>query len=55
MIEQERDGTPVRVLCEALDVSKSGFYNWRNRPESSRAIEDRRLSVEIRAVHRESR
>lgn len=67
MIEQERghvsDGTdgqpsespPVRVLCEALDVSKSAFYHWHSRTEATRAIEDRRFTVEIRAVHRESR
>jgi putative transposase len=36
-------------------LSRSGFYAWRRRTESRRAIEDRRLLVEIKAVHQKSR
>jgi putative transposase len=35
-------------LCEALGVSRGGFYAWLKRPESRRAREDRELSVQIR-------
>jgi putative transposase len=55
MIDEERGRVPVRVLCKALGVSTSAYYDWRSRPESARAAEDRRLSVEVRTVHRESR
>lgn len=55
MIDEERGHVPVRVLCKALGVSPSAYYDWRSRPESARAAEDRRLSVEVRTVHRESR
>ncbi len=55
MIDEERGQVPVRVLCEALGVSTSAYYDWRSRPPSARAVEDRRLEVEVRAVHRESR
>lgn len=41
-------------MCRAADLSRSGFYAWRRRTESRRAVEDRRLLVEIRAVHQES-
>lgn len=42
-------------MAKALDVSTSGYYAWRKRPESNRAGENRRLAVEIKAVHAASR
>jgi len=38
-----------------LDVSRSGFYAWRGRPESARAHADRRLRVLVREAHERSR
>ena len=55
MIEEEHGRRPVRAVCEALGVSPSAYYAWRSRPESKREQADRRLLVEIGAVHRESR
>jgi len=54
MIDQERGRVPVRTLCQALGVSASAYYDWRRRSPSAREVEDRRLAVEVRAVHRES-
>ena len=42
-------------MAQALDVSTSGYYVWRKRPESSRERENRMLAVEIKAVHAASR
>jgi putative transposase len=33
----------VNRLCRVLQVSNSGFNDWRERPESARLAEDRRL------------
>ena len=55
MIEQHRDRYPVAVMCDAMEVSPSGYYAWRSRPESARRREDRRLKVMIRSVFKESR
>lgn len=46
---------PVVLMCRLLGVSKSGFYAWRDRPESSRSRDDARLAVDIAAVHKRSR
>ena len=36
-------------------MSVSAYYDWCARSPSEREVEDRRLAVEVRAVHRESR
>ena len=45
---------PVRFLCQVCKVSSSGYYDWLGRRESSRARENRALTVEIRALFEES-
>jgi transposase InsO family protein len=50
-IEDQRDNWPVRVMCDALNVSPSGYYAWRSRPESSRKSANRALLVDIQRVH----
>ena len=42
-------------MCALYGVSASGFYAWRLRPKSARAIEDERLVERIRAAHTKSR
>lgn len=39
---------PVAWLCEALDVSRSGFHAWLNRSPSKRTLEDESLLALIR-------
>ncbi len=49
-IEAEKAAHPVTALCEALSVSTSGFYAWRERGPSERHKQDARLSIEIAAI-----
>nr|WP_046472538.1 IS3 family transposase [Allosalinactinospora lopnorensis] len=46
---------PVAVACRVLNVSTSGYYAWRNRPESPRAQRNKEITKMIRTIHEESR
>ena len=48
-VAKHRGVWPVRWLCEALGVSRSGFHAWLSRPPSARARTDERLGVRVRA------
>jgi len=45
---------PVAVMCSVFQVTRSGYYAWNKRPESSRSKENRALSQEIAEIHRAS-
>ena len=54
-IDAEKACFPVAALCRLLEVSRSGFYAWAERPESQRERSDRALAVEVAAVHAKSK
>lgn len=45
----------MNYLCAWLQVSRSGYYDWRNRKASTRALEDQQLAKKIVRIHRDSR
>jgi len=45
----------VSILCRCLRVTRSGFYAWRRRPESTHASRDRQLRVLVQASFDASR
>lgn len=50
-IGAEKARHSVPVLCRVLRVSRSGFYAWRRREPSRRALEDARLGTLVVAAH----
>ena len=48
-IARHRHVWPVSWLCEALDVSRSGFHAWLQRAPSVRAAADEELTARIRS------
>ena len=45
----------ITVLCQALEVSESGYYGWRSRKVSQHCREDARLAAEIQQIFLEHR
>ena len=54
-IDRYRGQWPVLVMCNVLEVSSSGYYAWRGRPESRRSREDCELKKKIRSIFNQSR
>lgn len=54
-IEDHEREHRVTVMCQALRVSRSGYYGWKKRPEGVRVEENRHLLTHIRAIHAQSR
>ena len=54
-IHVEKAKLPATRLCRALGVSRSGYYAWKQRPPSARAVADAKLVPIIRACHTRSR
>jgi len=53
-INQHRDSFPVRVMCDVLNVSPSGYYDSIDRPPSERAKRHERIQQAVEQVHAES-
>jgi putative transposase len=45
----------VKVMCQMLNVTRSGYYAWRDRPRSRRRERRIELVKRIRRVHQDSR
>ena len=53
-IEDHRQEFRVRLMCQVLDVSSSGYYAWRKRPSSAREMANNTLLKEVKAAHQAS-
>ena len=49
------DGFDVAVTCRVLEVSRSGYYEWRSGVRSVRATENELLAKTIAKIHEDSR
>lgn len=43
------------LMCQALQVSKSGYYGWRQRPESKRLKRKMEILEQIEQIHQNSK
>lgn len=50
-IAEEAAQFPVSLLCRVLGVTRGGYYAWRTRPPSARALADAELSERIGQIH----
>lgn len=41
-------------MCNVLDIKRSSYYAWLKRPPSERKVNDEKLVLEIKRVHKES-
>jgi len=54
-IRDHLSDVPVEAACNALEVTRSGYYAWLRRPMSRRDDRRRQLAAKIRVVHAEHR
>jgi len=54
-ISDHRDEHRVTLLCDALDIKRSSYYDWRARHESQREQHNRYLLNRIKSIHDASR
>jgi putative transposase len=50
-IEEHRTTWPIAVQCRVLEVTRSGYYTWRQRPPSATASRRAELTEAVRRVH----
>lgn len=55
LIDAEKANYSISLLCRVLWVSRSGYYDWKDRPLSKRARENAALIEKIREIHERSR
>jgi putative transposase len=48
---QER--IPTSLICEVLDVSRAGYYAWKQRPAAPRVDADAELTELIKQIHKD--
>ena len=53
--ELAAQGIPVAVACRLLQVSRSGYYEWRDRAPSARSVANATLTAQIIVIHTMSR
>jgi putative transposase len=54
-IAAEKAAYPVAVLCRALEVNRTSFYDWERRAPSDRALTDAWLTEKIKQIHQDKR
>ena len=54
-IEENRDQYSVARMCRQLEVSRTGYCQWRKRKPSERSVANMALDVHVAAIHNSSK
>lgn len=54
LIDAERADFPITKMCDWLDVSRSGYYEWRDRDSSATALRHDELKTKIAQIFADS-
>ena len=52
LIDAEKASYMISLLCRVLGVSRSGYYEWKDRLPSKRDRENAALTEKIREIHK---
>lgn len=55
MIDAQKEVYPVSLMCEVLDVCRSGYYAWQRRQPSARQQEYDKLISIVKQAHKDSK
>ena len=55
MIQKNKDLFDITMMCSVLNVSRSGYHDWEERPASYRAIENKKLTSEIKLIYEDEK
>ena len=54
-IKEETPNFSLSALCRTMQVSRTGYYAWKDRKPGKRQIENQTLSEKIKAIFEESK
>ncbi len=54
-IDTAKKAYPISLLCQVMQVSRSGYYFWSNRGKSLRQREREQLIPKVKVIHRQSK
>jgi putative transposase len=54
LIQANQARFPIARQCQVLQVSKSGYYDWQERPPSARALANQALLAHIQVIYHAS-
>ena len=53
-IDRVKKAYPLYLVCKVMQVSRSGYYSWKKRGESSRDQDRANLIPKVKAIHKAS-
>ena len=48
----EKTSYPVTLLCQVMEISRSGFYDFMKRLQRPEDAREQRLIVKVRSIHK---